>query len=298
VHINTRNETRVVTTLIALAVGFATAVAAADLLEPTFSVLPYGLPASPAIIGTTNLPDGTALLITIESRENQYLEQGKVIVQSGGFNLQIARDKRLPAGTYTVNVLLRSGSVQPENVRAIIGYDGRQLTGPLVREETNGVSATYSSSFTVPGHAGRSGDESRQASATKNLRTVVSLKAHGGVLVVPVEINGAMRLDFAIDSGASDVIVPADVFSTLRRAGTVKESELIGQRTYILADGSKIQSASFTIRSLKVGDIVVQNVRGSVAPSQGPLLLGQSFLERFKSWSIDNAKHELLLEPQ
>jgi hypothetical protein len=120
-RLNTRNEMRVVTTLIALAVGFTNAVAAADLLEPSFSVLPYGLRANPAIIGTTNLPDGTALLITIESRENQYLEQGKVTVQSGGFNLQIARDKRLPAGTYTVNVLLRSGSVQPENVRAIIG---------------------------------------------------------------------------------------------------------------------------------------------------------------------------------
>ena len=260
--------------------------------------MPYGLPANPAIIGTTNLPDGTALLITIESRENQYLEQGKVIVQSGGFNLQIARDKRLPAGTYTVNVLLRSGSVQPENVRAIIGHDGRQLTGPLVREETNGVSASYSSSFTVTGHVSRSEEDLLQASATKNLRTVVSLKAHGGVLVVPVEINGTMRLDFAIDSGASNVIVPTDVFSTLRRAGTIKESELIGQRTYILADGSKLQSAAFTIRSLKVGDIVVQNVRGSVAPSQGALLLGQSFLERFKSWSIDNTKRELILEWQ
>jgi len=288
---------RVAMTLIALALRFTTATAAADLLEPTFSVSPYGLPANPTIIGTTNLPDGTALLITIESRENQYLEQGKVIVQSGGFSRQFARDgRRLATGTYTVNVLLRSGSVQPESVRAIIGYDGRQLTGPLVREESNGVSASYSNSFTVTGQVGGSEHESRQALEIANLRTVVSLKVHGGIFVVPVEINGTMKLDFAIDSGAGDVSVPADVFSALRRAGTVKESELTGQRTYILADGSKMQSAAFTIRSLKVGDIIVTNVRGSVTPAQGALLLGQSFLERFKSWAIDNAKHELLLE--
>jgi hypothetical protein len=37
-------------------------------------------------------------------------------------------------------------------------------------------------------------------------------------------------------------------------------------------------------------------VRGSVASSQGSPLLGQSFLNRFKSWSMDNTKHELLLE--
>jgi hypothetical protein len=28
-----------------------------------------------------------------------------------------------------------------------------------------------------------------------------------------------------------------------------------------------------------------------------PLLLGQPFLQNFKSWSIDNLKHKLLLEP-
>jgi predicted aspartyl protease len=53
---------------------------------------------------------------------------------------------------------------------------------------------------------------------------------------------------------------------------------------------------TFFIRSLKVGNTVVQNVRASVASSKGPLLLGQSFLERFKSWSIDNTKHVLLLD--
>jgi predicted aspartyl protease len=82
----------------------------------------------------------------------------------------------------------------------------------------------------------------------------------------------------------------------LKRTGTVKETDIVGQRTYVLADGSKTQSNTFTIRSLKVGDIIIENVTASVAPSQGSLLLGQSFLQRFKSWSIDNATGRLLLE--
>jgi clan AA aspartic protease (TIGR02281 family) len=127
-------------------------------------------------------------------------------------------------------------------------------------------------------------------------RMGVPLKMDKGIFVVPVEINGTMTLDFAIDSGAADVSVPADVFSALKRTGTVKEADFTGQRTYVLADGSKSQSATFTIRSLKVGDVVLENVTASVASSQGSLLLGQSFLKRFKSWSIDNMKHELRLE--
>jgi clan AA aspartic protease (TIGR02281 family) len=131
----------------------------------------------------------------------------------------------------------------------------------------------------------------------KSSQVTVPLKVSGGgTFLVPVEINGRITLDFTLDSGASDVTLPNDVFTTLKRTGTLKETDIVGQRTYVLADGSKTQSATFTIRSLKVGDIIMENVTASVAPSQGSLLLGQSFLQRFKSWSIDNATGGLLLE--
>jgi clan AA aspartic protease (TIGR02281 family) len=126
----------------------------------------------------------------------------------------------------------------------------------------------------------------------------IPMKKDGGTLAVPVEINGIITLDFVVDSGAAHVTVPVDVFLTLRRKGTIKDSDIIGTEKYAMADGSEAQMASFMIKSLKVGSVVVENVRGSVAPVQGSLLLGQSFLERFKSWSIDNTKKELLLEPQ
>jgi clan AA aspartic protease (TIGR02281 family) len=126
----------------------------------------------------------------------------------------------------------------------------------------------------------------------------VPLKNDGGVFAVPVEINGAITLDFAVDSGSADVSIPLDVFSTLKRTGTIMEPDILGHGTYVLADGSKSRSVRFKIRSLKVGDRVLENVPASVAASGGMLLLGQSFLGRFKTWSIDNAKHKLVLEPQ
>jgi predicted aspartyl protease len=50
----------------------------------------------------------------------------------------------------------------------------------------------------------------------------VPLSSSGGVFAVPVEINGTITLEFAVDSGASDVIIPLDVFSTLKRTGTIR----------------------------------------------------------------------------
>ena len=127
-------------------------------------------------------------------------------------------------------------------------------------------------------------------------RIEIPLKSLGGTFVVPVFINGAITLNFVVDSGAADVAVPADVVGTLVRAGTIEKSDITGKQKYMLADGSISPTVTFTIRSLKVGDVLIESVKGSVSPAAGSLLLGQSFLQQFKSWSMDNNKHVLVLE--
>lgn len=116
-----------------------------------------------------------------------------------------------------------------------------------------------------------------------------------GTFVVPVTINDTITVKFIIDTGASDVSVPADVVLTLIRTGSITRDDFLGQQRYQLADGSTVPSPVFIIRSLKVGDKVLENVRASVASVKGSLLLGQSFLNRFNSWSVDNKNRLLFL---
>ena len=123
----------------------------------------------------------------------------------------------------------------------------------------------------------------------------ISIMVEGGTFIVPVTINGKMTLNFTIDTGASDVAIPADVVSTLMRTGSITKADFLGQAHYQLADGSIVPSAIFVIRSLTVGDKVVENVRASVTSAKGDLLLGQSFLSRFSSWSVDNKNRLLFL---
>jgi hypothetical protein len=152
--------------------------------------------------------------------------------------------------------------------------------------------------FSVPGAATRWADDPAMTpmvpGSTLSL-TSVPMQMEGGIYVVPVLINNAITLDFVVDSGAADVSIPADVVMTLMRTKTLKETDFLGEQTYVLADGSKVPSQTFVIRSLKVGNKVLENVHGSVASVHGSLLLGQTFLSRFKSWSVDNTKHALLL---
>jgi clan AA aspartic protease (TIGR02281 family) len=126
--------------------------------------------------------------------------------------------------------------------------------------------------------------------------TEVPLVNYGGTFKVPVLINDVMVLHFTVDSGASSVVLPADVARTLLRTGTLDDSDLGSKDTCTLADGSETRCDNVRIRKLKVGGHVVQNVDGVVVGSEGDLLLGQSFLRRFKSWSIDNNRQVLILE--
>ena len=134
------------------------------------------------------------------------------------------------------------------------------------------------------------------ASGVLSTSSAVRLIKEGGTFKVPVLINGIIPLHFTVDSGASDVRIPSDVVLTLVRTGTITDGDFLGEQTYVLADGSRVKSKTFRIRSLKVGDKVVENVLGSVADVKGSLLLGQSFLSRFKKVSFDYSQGTLVLE--
>ena len=83
---------------------------------------------------------------------------------------------------------------------------------------------------------------------------------------------------------------------TLRRMGELTPADERGFGTAILADGSRVRAERVMLHSIQVGGHTVKNVLASVTDTQGSLLLGQSFLARFKSWSIDNERSVLILK--
>lgn len=126
----------------------------------------------------------------------------------------------------------------------------------------------------------------------------IPLVKQGGVYTVPVRLNDVITLDFIIDSGASEVQIPADVAMTLIRAGTIAEPDFLPGQTYTLADGSSVKSGRFMLKTLKVGSYSVNAVAATISNIEGPLLLGQSFLSKIPTWSQDNRRGMLILEEE
>lgn len=189
------------------------------------------------------------------------------------------------------------------------GAAGFTLTWDMTAAKRGTMLAAYLASFSSPlankpiEHGSASGSQplptplttSNSVPAPSDNETDVPLQPQGGIYVVPGLINNALTLNFMVDSGASDVSIPADVVLTLIRAGTITQNDFTGSQTYTTADGRQLPSQTFRLRSLAVGNKVVENVDALVAPVQGDLLLGQSFLSRFSSWSMDNGRHVLVL---
>ena len=126
----------------------------------------------------------------------------------------------------------------------------------------------------------------------------VVMKRKGGNLWVPAQINKVVTIDFVIDSGASDITLPRDVYLTLIRSGTLTKANYIGTAQFGIADGSEVKGVKFKLASLQVGNQILTDVVASVMPSDTATpLLGLSFLSRFQSWSIDNNSGTLKLNP-
>ena len=74
------------------------------------------------------------------------------------------------------------------------------------------------------------------------------------------------------------------------------DADFLGQKLYMMADGSKVPSDIYRIASLTIDGMVMQNVTVRVAAERSELLLGQSFLSRLKSWSMDNTSQVMMFK--
>jgi gag-polyprotein putative aspartyl protease len=116
-------------------------------------------------------------------------------------------------------------------------------------------------------------------------------RAGANTYAVPVSINGSQTYPFLLDTGASYVSIPRSLGEVLIRFG----AEIVGTGNAVLADGSKQPNILIIVRELRVGSLVARNVMASFGREDSAPLLGQSFLSRFGSATIDYNRHVLVL---
>jgi hypothetical protein len=115
----------------------------------------------PIVVGMTNLPDDTKLMIGLRRKEANYFAQAHVVVEGGQFKSErfTALGKPLPPGNYRLEITMPLASVQPPTVQDIIGKDGERLTGKLVERSPLGIVLNSVTAINVGGPPSRAADE-------------------------------------------------------------------------------------------------------------------------------------------
>jgi hypothetical protein len=215
----------------------------------------------------------------------EQFEEIAEIEASSGASLRSARDKLDVA----IEALQREAARVGANA---IVLDDDDPGAPTVSGSVRKTSTMSDASAANPGF----GSSGRLSEFVRGL--AIYVPPDGVTFVIPVIINGTTTLDFALDSGAAEVTIPADVFEALRRTGTISDADLLEPGEHELADGSATREPTrFRIRTLRVGDTELRDVVASVSQTKGYLVLGRSFLLRVGTltWSADGQRHVLVL---
>lgn len=151
----------------------------------------------------------------------------------------------------------------------------------------------------------RSGrNSSKDATSSSNARsgssrygkTMVTMLKENGVYKIPVEINGS-NMNFIFDTGASDITISSTEAMFLYKQGTLQEEDILGTQQYQIADGSISEGTIINLRTVKIGNKTLENVRASIVHNnKAPLLFGQSALAEFGKISIDYKRNEITFE--
>jgi clan AA aspartic protease (TIGR02281 family) len=122
-------------------------------------------------------------------------------------------------------------------------------------------------------------------------------REHSGAFVLMATLNGGVTAPFMLDTGASDVSLPQALANRLMVEGTLSERDFERMATYRMADGRTRREPVYRLRSVGVGPLVIENVECSISQYGTMPLLGQSFLKRFRSVLLDQARATLTLTP-
>ena len=121
-------------------------------------------------------------------------------------------------------------------------------------------------------------------------------KQYGGTYEVPCSING-LALNMVFDTGASDVTISKVEADFMLKNDYLSGSDVKGKRYYQVADGGLSEGTVVTLKEVRIGDAVLHNVDASVVRSQkAPLLLGESVLQKFGTFTVDNVNSKLIIK--
>jgi aspartyl protease family protein len=127
-------------------------------------------------------------------------------------------------------------------------------------------------------------------------KTIVKMQKVDGVYQIPIDVDG-IRMAFIFDTGASSISISNVEAMFLAKQGLLTKDDIKGPQSFIDANGNISDGTIIVLKTIKIGNRVLNNIEASVVNNlNAPLLFGQSAMGKFGKISIDNNKGEITFE--
>lgn len=139
--------------------------------EPTMDIF-VETPLTPIFHGSTNLPDGSSVILSLTRPQSGYFGQNKFTIKNGQFKTDqfSIMGRSLNPGQYKIEISMGMASLQPANVQAVIGEVGEKLTGKYALAEFGEHSFDYVTLRQLGGASNATLDANERANAKIALR--------------------------------------------------------------------------------------------------------------------------------
>ncbi|SFO74671.1 gag-polyprotein putative aspartyl protease [Chitinophaga sp. YR627] len=107
---------------------------------------------------------------------------------------------------------------------------------------------------------------------------------------------GPFTYIWLLDSGATDLLISDSLAVKMMEKNVFSAKDFLGTGTYTIANGKTVDCKIYRVNNVQIGKYTLDNMMLSVAKDADVFLLGKSFLNKFRRWTVDNQEELLILE--
>ena len=228
------------------------------------------------------------------TRHQQELEQDKKAQQEGGWGALAQAYAILKDKEHTIEALRRNQEARDYNIRVIQVL--RRYA--FLRDDPDFKALVAKYETILSEQLAELKEQLGSRDTLLNKVTELPFTQQGGVNRVKCTING-LPLYFVFDTGAADVSISSVEANFMLKNGYLTNADFMGKQNYVTATGEIHEGTVINLREVRVGGVVLRDIKASVIKNQSaPLLLGQSCFRRFGTVEVDNKAQVIRLLAQ
>jgi hypothetical protein len=153
---------------------------------------------------------------------------------------------------------------------------------------------TCGNPFSTSNEAERNWSKQSQMDVKGPVIDTIDILNLNGMTYVKVKVGSMIQM-WLLDTGASDLLINAEMEETLKKENILNDANYLGIGEYEMANGTIDTCRKYKINNVRFGKFYVDNITVAVSDKGKRIIAGKSLLNKFSTWILNNETSTLIL---